>query len=193
MMSKRWWVGVSLLLLLVGKPAWGSERISVDYQSNVREIARIQAAFPGGRQVQGEIVGIDRNAVILRTASGPSRYPLASRVQCYSNGQAALWQALLPVTPSAFYEARALLDADNEVVLLNGYYDGGEFLVQGWEQTRDGYRVTLEPADGGTAATYAFNRQATLPAGTGWLQEGQVLFVLFDFDKAIRAVYLPDE
>ncbi|TCL61980.1 hypothetical protein EDC14_10299 [Hydrogenispora ethanolica] len=191
-MKRRGWIWVSLLLLLAGKPAFGSERQFVDYQSNLREIQRIQAAYRDSREVSGEILGIDRKEVILRTAGGIRRYPLASRLQCYSNGRAALWEALQPVTPSAFYEAQALLDAKNEVVLLNGFYDGGEFVVKGRANASGGYRVTLEPVEGGKTATYGFSPQAALPPGEEWLAEGQILFVLFNFDHAIRAVYLPD-
>lgn len=183
-------VCVSLLIGTVN--VFAVEQFLVKSHSDTCETDLLLQKSPGLRVIEGEIINIGPEAVTLRYQDKLSCYKLAPDAKLFYNGHPGLWQALLPVTKDAFFEARAILNATNQVVLISGYYDGAECVVKGWQCTRQ-LQLVLAPVEEEFAdRLFPVSEKAKIPPGLAWLQPGQVVFVLYNFKGEIRAVYLPD-
>lgn len=142
-------------------------------------------------EVNGDVIGIDANFINISTENLYFKLKLMPQVKIYCNGLSASWKALLPITSNAFFEARVVLNPQNQVVMVDGSYRGEECIIQGWQGEKESRYLTLSVINSGISKRCLMNRDARLPE-ENWLLIGQVVFVLYNLDGKVRAIYLPD-
>jgi hypothetical protein len=192
-MKKRWMVLISGLLLTVAAPAGASERSLIDYGSVRNEAAVLQGVPAGSRELYGEIVAISPERLMLKGPAGTRGYQLDGLTRYYCNGRRCSWDSLRPVAPEAYFEAVVILDRQQEVLAINGFYEGEECLIRGWSRNGRDLTLQLESLSGGPAlAERPVHPLAKLPEGERWVCEDQIVFVLYNRNQEIRALFLPD-
>ncbi len=192
-MRKRWMILISGLLLMVAAPAGASERSLIDYGSVRNEPAVVQEVNSGSQELYGEIFAISPERLVLRDRSGARGYRLGGLTRYYCNGRRCSWDSLRPIAPEAYFEAVVTLNRQQEVLAINGFYDGEECLIRGWSRNGRDLTLQLESLSGGPAlADRAVSPLARLPEGERWVREDQIVFVLYNRKQEVRAVFLPD-
>ncbi len=184
-------VTIGLILLLgFGNPCFATQTVVRNYYGNLAEVQRIRFATPGCREIYGEVAAVSDREITVKAQNQTRQYRFSQQVQFYCNARACLRRALFPVTTDAFFEAQLLLDARGEVIVVNGFYYGEECIVKSWSKTAS-LTVTLEAVSTGARFTMKVSDQAILPQTADWLQEDQVVFVLYGMNNQLRRVYLP--
>lgn len=142
-------------------------------------------------EISGEIEAIASDTVRVRFDGITKEYPFASGVQIFCNGVKATWKSLLPITSEAFFEATISLDVTNHVILLDGYYQGEECMIEGWFYDDGQLNLQFHPMEKIEICCKAVNKGAKLPKAN-WLHIGQLVFIVYNKVGEIRGVYLPD-
>jgi len=148
-------------------------------------------AGPGMVEIYGEVTAISATKVSIDTGTRKYDLPLAPRTQISCNGLPSVWFALRPVTPEAFFEAQILINHQNEVVYINGMYLGEVCVLQSWRMEDDTLYLKLTGADNGQTCWRMVAPQAKIPQ-TNWLAEDIEIYVLYNYNQNIRAVFFPE-
>ena len=146
----------------------------------------------GFHEIEGEIVSITADSLVISEAGIDFKLKLTPQVKIYCNGLAASWKALRPITANAFFDARAILNGQNRVVLLDGIYQGEECIIQGWCENKQQLCLQLMSVNNCKKNQRFVKSDALLP-GERWLVAGQLVYVLYSREGKVRRVYLPDE
>ena len=143
------------------------------------------------RDITGEIEAITSETIRISCDGISKEYPLASGIKIICNGVTATWKSLTPITSEAFFEATISIDDTDHVVMIDGFYQGEECIIQGWFYNGGQFNLQLQPIEKTGLFCKAVKKGATLPEN-GWLHAGQLVFVVYNREGEIRGVYLPD-
>ena len=167
------------------------ERVPHQPRSLSKEVGQPQAVVSNTRELEGEIIAITDSRVSIRNQQGVYQLKLADGARLYCNGLLSSWRALRPVTDRAFFEARLLLNSAHQVVMLKGEYQGTEAVINGlcWQP---GLQLVLFLPDTQEVTVRSVAANAIMPPGDRWRSNGQAVYVLYNFQGAIRAIFLPD-
>ena len=194
---KKWilWLTVGgLLLLYVTNGYATTQRIKPDYQKICSEFERIRRSASSSILI-GEIIEINREEILINpstTNNGIYHLTLTPSAKFFCNGILSQWEALIPVAPGAYFEAQVLVNGQSEIIAVNADYYGEECIIKRCCQNQGKLIAELVSVLSGETFSCPVNQDARLPAGESWKQEGQIVFILFNFQDEIRAVFLPD-
>lgn len=146
---------------------------------------------PGWTEIYGEISAISATHVSIETGTNVYNLPMALGVRIYCNGMPSIWWALRPVTSSAFFEAKAFINKKEQVTFIAGLYCGEICILKGWRRERENLFLKLTGADSGQTFWRMVETNAKIPQ-FNWFDEDIELYVLYNYKKNIRAVFLPD-
>lgn len=183
------------LLLMTTNGYATIEPVKPDYRKNRSEFENIRINNPGSVLLEGEIIGINHWEILIIPLTAKNdifRLKLAQETKFYCNGIDSEWVALKPVAPEAYFEAQVLMNGETEVIAVNAFYYGKECIVNKSFQGQDQLFLELIAALSGEVFVSPVAKEARLPLGEGWRQAGQVIYVLFNREEEIRAVFLPD-
>lgn len=172
-----------------------TERIKPDFQRDWSDLDKIQKNTPGLVLLKGEIIGINATEILINSLTRDKeiyRLKLGPNTKFFCNGIDSQWEALLPVAPGAYFEARVLVDDEKEAIAVSGFYFGEECVVKKCYQNQEKLVVELISVISEEICTYSVNERARLPGDNYWKQEGQVVYILYNEREEIRAVFLPD-
>lgn len=179
---------VLLILFFSSVPVFASQEVVVNYQTP--DLIRGRS-FAGLHQIYGEIAEISSTYLLLINGESDNRLNVASTSLIFCNGLPAIWQALLPVTAEAFFEAEVMVNDRNQAVIINGFYYGEECLINNWREEQSSLKIELiSVVTGKTTENFltGLHRSSDL----NWLEKGQVIFVLYGMKGGIRAVFETD-
>jgi hypothetical protein len=145
----------------------------------------------GLHELEGEVVAIDAGEVIICKLGVCFRLKMAPKAKITCNGLVSAWQSLRPVTPQAFFNARAVLNGLNQVIVLDGFYQGEECIIRGWRSGDEQLCLRLTSMVDHRNKWRFVKSDARLPT-ENWLTTGQEIYVLYDRVGQVRGVYLPD-
>lgn len=145
----------------------------------------------GVHQIEGELIAIDSTNVIIFKSGVSFKLKMAPQAKILCNDLFSSWQSLRPITPQAFFDCRIILNALNQVILLDGYYRGEECIILKWQFDKEGLFLYLTSMVDQQNKWLFVISDARLPVEQ-WLATGQVIYVLYNRDGQIRGVYLPD-
>lgn len=145
----------------------------------------------GLTEIYGEVVAISATDVSIDTGTRKYQLPLAPQAQIFCNGLPAIWLALRPVTPEAFFEVKILINQENAVVSIAGAYRGEICILQCWRLEQDKLFLKLTAADSGQTCWRMVAPHAKIPK-ISWLAEDIELYVLYNYQRNIRAVFFPE-
>ena len=175
---------------------WGINVYAVDESPTPtkqlsKEVGQSKAVASTIRELEGEVIAISDTRVSIRNQQGVYQLKLADGARLYCNGLLSNWRALRPVTDRAFFEARLLLNSAHQVVMLKGEYQGTEAVINGlyWQP---GLQLVLLLPDTQEVTVRSVAANAIMPPGDRWRSNGQAVYVLYNFQGAIRAIFLPD-
>lgn len=194
MKTRFWWLIVLGLMLLIFTNGYACQSVKPDYRRNYSEIDEITKNYPGLITVEGEIVGINHQEILvspLPYGNSIYRLKLISDTKLFCNGAVSQWEALKPVAPGAYFEAEVLTNGQTAIA-VNAFYYGDECVIKRCYRNQDQLVLELYSVLSDRLSIYPVNRAARLPSGKNWLQEGQVIYILLGERGEIRAVYLPD-
>lgn len=169
--------------------------IKPDYEKNRSEFENIRLNNPNSVVLQGEIIGIDDDEILItKSTAGKDvlRLKLVQETKIYCNGTDSEWEALKPVAPKAYFEAQVLMNMQTEAIAVNAFYYGEECIVKKCFQNQGQLFLQLNSALSEEVYTYPVAKEARLPLGESWSQAGQTVYILFNGAEEIRAVFLPD-
>lgn len=172
-----------------------TERIEPDFQRGWSDLAKIQKNIPGLVLLKGEVLGINSTEILINSLTRNNevyRLKLGPNTRFYCNGIASQWEALLPVAPGAYFEAQVLVNGQKEAIAVSGFYFGEECVVKRCYQIQGKLVVELISVISEEIYTYPVNENARLPRDNYWKDEGQVVYILYNERKEIRAIFLPD-
>lgn len=149
------------------------------------------SSVEGLREIYGEIIGITPLQVNVDMGAFYCKFKLSSRIRIYCNGMAANWEALLPITKDARFEAKILVNKQNEVVRLEGFYKGEECVIQSWHWDQGRLKLELVSVETQKLNFAFLSKNPRLPDGQ-WLSSEQVVYILYNRQGEIRAIFLPD-
>ncbi len=190
-----WLIVAGLLLTYVTEGFTTTQRVKPGYQKNCSEFERIHKNGPGLTLLTGEIIGINREEILinpLTASNGIYHLKLAQGTKFFCNGSLSQWEALTPVAPGAYFEAQVLMNGQTEVIAVNAEYYGEECVIKKCYQNGGKLIIELIPVLSETEFSCPVDQNARLPAGESWKREGQVAYILFNCREEIRAVFLPD-
>lgn len=183
---------ISLILLFflntsAGLVACPTQNSSQLYLSGVKT----SVTGPGLVEIYGEVAAISATEVSIDTGIRKYQLPLASQAKFFCNGLPAVWLALRPVTPEAFFEAKVQINRQNEVVSIHGVYWGEICILKCWRMERGKLYLKLSAPDSGWTSWRMVSPRAKIPK-INWLAEDIEIYVLYNFKQNIRAVFLPE-
>jgi len=183
------------MLLAVGSNGFASQTVKPDYQKNRSEFEFIKKTSVNPVLLKGEIIGINQREIVLSTSTGNEgeyHLRLVPDTKFFCNGVISRWEALRLVAPKAFFEGEVLVNERGEVIAINAFYYGEEGVIKkiGYERGRQYLQLFSIASE--AIIKLAITPGARLPAGESWKREGQVVFILYNAQQEIRAVYLPD-
>lgn len=170
--------------------------VEPDYEKNRSEFENIRLNNPGSVVLEGEIIGIDYDEILISQSIAGNdvlRLKLVQETKFYCNGTDSGWEALKPVAPKAYFEAQVLMNMQTEAIAVNAFYYGEECIVKKCFQNQGKLFLQLNSALSEEVFTYPVAKEARLPLGEGWRQTGQAVYILFNGEEEIRAVFLPDQ
>lgn len=170
-----------------------TNRIKPDFQRDWLD--KIQKNTPGLVLLKGEIIGINETEILMNSLTSNKeiyRLKLGPNTRFFCNGIDSQWEALLPVAPGAYFEAQVLVDGQKEAIAVSGFYFGEECVVKKCYQNQEKLVVELISVISEEIYTYQVNEGARLPRDNFWKEEGQVVYILYNEQEEIRAVFLPD-
>lgn len=189
-----------LTLIMIGfllKAANGyatTDPVTPDYQKNRSEFEHLQKNVPNSVLLNGEIIDINHREILINSYNENNdlyRLKLDCDTKFYCNGIGSGWEALVPVAPEAYFEARIIMDGQ-EAIAVNAFYYGEECIVRKCFQSQGKFVIELISALSEKVFVAQVNQKARLPVGENWKHEGQVVYVLFNEEEEVRAVFLPD-
>lgn len=184
-----------LLLFNVTTGSATTERIKPDFQRVWSDLDKIQKNIPGLVLLKGEVIGINSTEILINSLTRDNeiyRLKLGPNTRFFCNGIDSQWEALLPVAPDAYFEAQVLVNAQKEAIAVSGFYFGEECVVKRCYQIREKLVIELISVISEEIYTYPVNENARLPRDNHWKEEGQVVYILYNERKEIRAIFLPD-
>lgn len=184
------------LLILKGTNGYATTvPVKPDYQRNHTEFERLHKSAPDSVLLKGEIIDINHHEVVVNPYNEKDdvyRLKLVRDTKFYCNGIGSEWEALIPVAPEAYFEARIIINGQTEVIAVNAFYYGEECIVGKFFQNQGKSIIELISALSEEVFVAQVNQNARLPKGENWKQEGQIVYILFNEEEEIRAVFLPD-
>lgn len=172
-----------------------TQRFRPDYEKNQLCFENISKNRPGSILFTGEIIGINEAEILLKLLTGDTgvyRFKLNPNTKFFCNGISSQWEALKPIAPGAYFEARVLVNGHMEALAVNGFYYGEECIVKKCYQNQGKLVMELISVITWENLTYYVNERARLPQGENWKEEGQVVYILYNGTEEIRAVFLPN-
>lgn len=172
-----------------------TQRIKPDYDRNRMDFEDISKTRPGSILFTGEIIGINQAEIVLKLLTADNtvcRFRLNPNTKFFCNGISSQWETLKPVAPGAYFEAQVLVDGQMEALAVNGFYYGEECIVKKCYRNQGKLVMELISVISWENFTYGVNERARLPQDEDWKEEGQVVYVLYNGTREIRAVFLPD-
>lgn len=144
-------------------------------------------------EIYGDVTAISATEISINTGTREYHLPFAPRVQIYCNGLPAVWLALRPVTPEAFFEAKILINRQNKVVFVTGAYWGEICILKCWRMERGNLFLKLSNVDADFGRSYwrMVEPDAKIPK-INWLGEDIEIYVLYNYQRNIRAVFFPE-
>lgn len=142
-------------------------------------------------EITGEIESITSDTVRIIHDGLVNVYPFSSGTKIICNGAPATWRSLIPITSEAFFEATLSLDNKGRVLMIDGSYQGEEGVIRGWFYYAGQLNLQIHPIEKKQLFCKTVKKGARLPR-KGWLHDGQLVFMVYDRNGQIRAVYLPD-
>jgi hypothetical protein len=184
-LRRRFFLILVLIVIIIG-----DSLIVAATNINIDRIKPLQLVA-GVHEIEGEILAINTDILIISEAGVDFKLKIAPQVKIYCNGLMASWTALRPITVQAFFDADVVLNGQNQVVLINGYYQGEECIIQGWWKNNEQICLQLKSSNDLHTKRRLIERGAILPKGH-WLQMGQLVYILYNMAGNVRGVYLPD-
>jgi hypothetical protein len=187
----RWIISLILIFSLNALTDLAACPIKTAGAQSWRLEMKVPSSQPDMVEIHGEVVDI--TAIEVSIDNGVQKYqlPLAANAQIFCNGLPAVWLALRPVTPEAFFEAKIRVNQQNEVVYIAGMYQGEICVLRCWRLEQDKLFLKLSAADSGQTFWRMVEPHAKLP-GVDWLEEDIEIYVLYNNQRNIRAVFLPE-
>jgi hypothetical protein len=147
---------------------------------------------PGMTRIIGQVVSISSSMVEINTGVNQYTFPLAANIKFFCNGLSSKWMALKPVTPQAFFEATLILNTQNEVIFISGFYNGEICVIKSWRYCNRNLWLQLYAPDSGITCWRMIGDTAELPGGN-WLEPDTEVYVLYSvYLQNIRAIFLPE-
>lgn len=146
---------------------------------------------PGVTQRYGQIKAISAHELCLDSGKGIHKYPISSKAQLFCNGLPAVWRALTPITGETFFEAKLIINSQNEVIWVSGLYDGETCIIKEWSKRKEHIFIKLAPVESGPTVWKMVEKTAKLPRGF-WLASQTEIYVLYNYKNNIRAIFLPE-
>ncbi len=192
MFQREYWVYLliifSIFFIFFPMVSFGSSVANYPFRDEHENLFHLE---PGMAEIYGQVVSISAAAVCLDNGVNFQWFQFARQIEIWCNGMPAVWMALKPVAPKAFFEARVILDSHGEAVFISGSYYGQVCVLQSWRCPENFLELQLFLPDSGEICWKVVSDDALLPAGD-WLQEEIEIFVLYNRYHDIRAVFLPD-
>ena len=185
------------LILLIVLPAPGAAYPGLTIReiraTDCSRLVRQPSGTTGpGRWLEGEIVGLCQEEVVLAKAGMEFALPLASGLQVYLNGKLATSGAVRPVTQGCGVMARVWLDGTGRVRLIDGYFQGVEVEIVFAEASADGgYWLGVRDLGKGNPEIVVV-KTADWCKGLDDKGEKEITgsaFIVFDFTGNVRGVY----
>lgn len=186
---------VGCLLIMTANGYATVDPVKPDYKKNRSEFETIRLSNPGSVVLEGEIIGIDCDEILITQSTAGNdvlRLKLVQGTKFYCNGTDSEWEALKPVAPKAYFEAQVLMNMRTEAIAVNAFYYGEECIVKKCFQNQGQLFLQLASALSEEVFTYPVAKEARLPLDESWRQTGQAVYILFNGEEEIRAVFLPD-
>lgn len=190
-----WTIIIGVLLLKATNGYATTHTVKPDYQKNRSEFESIQKSAPGMVLLKGEIIGINHAEILINPFTNNkeiNHFKLIKGTKFFCNGIDSQWEALTPVAPGAYFEAQVIVNPKMEVIAVNAFYYGEEFVIKKYYQNQGKLILELNSVLSEWNFAYPVNQDARLPSGECWKQEGQVVYILFNGLEEIRAVFLPE-
>ncbi|NLY73934.1 MAG: hypothetical protein GX075_01355 [Firmicutes bacterium] len=190
-----WWFWVLSMLLAIGSNGLASQAVKPDFQKNRAEFELIRKTSIDPLLLKGEIIGINQREIVLNPLignEGAYHLQLVPDTKIFCNGVISQWEALRPVAPKAFFEGEALVNERGEVIVVNAFYYGEECVIEKFGYERGRQYLHLFSLTSEENIKLAITPGARLPTGESWKRDGQVVFILYNDQQEIRAVFLPD-
>lgn len=146
---------------------------------------------PGLLELYGEVTAVSATQITIDTGTRKYQLPISPDTQIYCNGLSAVWAALRPVTPEAFFEAIIRINQQNEVISIAGFYLGEICILKSWRMEHNTLFLKLTTPDNGRTYWRMAASHAKFPE-TNWMAEDIEIYVLYDYKKKIRAVFFPE-
>lgn len=184
---------ISLILILFLNTSAGLVACPT-HNSSDQSYLRKMKTLPSGPdmvEIYGEVTAISATEVSIDTGTRKYQLPLTSRSNFFCNGLPAVWLALKPVTSEAFFEAKVLINHQNEVVSITGVYWGEICVLKCWRLERDSLYLKLSGADSGRTYWRMVTPHAKIPK-ISWLADDIEIYVLYNYEQNIRAIFLPE-
>ena len=190
------WLVVMGLLFAHVSCGWATtQRIKPDYERNRQDFEGVSKNISGLFLLTGEIIGINRAEILVKLFTADNavyRLKIKQDTKFYCNGVSSQWETLRPIAPGAYFEAQLLVNGQMETLAVEGYYYGEECIVKKCYQDQGKLVMELISAISGENFTYQVDERARLPRFEHWKEEGQVIYILYNRTKEIRAIFLPD-
>jgi hypothetical protein len=145
----------------------------------------------GMEEIHGEVTAISATQVSIDTGTSKNDLRLSPQAQIFCNGLPSVWFALKPVAPEAFFEAKALVNRHHEVVYIAGEYRGEICVLQSWRVEQEKLYLQLFAVDSSRTYWRMVSPRAKMPE-SNWLAGEIEIYVLYNHQQDIRAVFLPN-
>ena len=181
---------ISLKISCFATTALATEFQEIDYRVQQELVSKIKNEIVDAKEVYGEIVGINRDLVLIKTQTGEFSFKLSDGSRLFCNNLVCNWEALQPVAADAFFEAQIVYNEKQEAIVLNSFYYGAECLLLDAKKIEGQIILVLENLETGKIGTWTLNIGANFLWRTTWLPVKQVIYVLFSMNGGIRALFL---
>lgn len=178
-----------LLFFIIFLLATNSSLVTSASQNSAKD--KDQQLIQRAHQIDGEITTINGDFITVLKSGISFKLKIAPKVKIICNNQPSSWMALRPITSQAFFDGRIVLNELNQVILIDGYYKGEECIIKKWRLNKKLISICISSITNEQEKWRIVLADARLPVEQ-WLDVGQVIYVLYNRDNQIRAVYLPD-
>lgn len=178
------------MVLLWQSGVRASVGMAPDYTGNFMEVNRVKTTYRISGEYYGEIDFLSPENLRLTVGGQALVWKISRNARFFCNGLEASWNALLPVTDTAYFEAMVYINTEGEVCLVNGFYYGFEGIIQDYQYVQGRLKLTLLQPESGETGIYWVDSRARLPEGSDWLQKEQGLFFLYNSNREIRGIFL---
>lgn len=177
------------VVLLWQSGVLASHGLVPDYTGNISEVNRMKAIYRVSGEYYGEVTFLSPENLQLTVEGKPICWEISRDARFFCNGFEASWEALLPVTDAAYFEATVYINTEGEVCLVNGFYYGFEGIIQDYQYIQGRLRLTVFQPESGDLGVYWVDERARLPEDSDWLQSDRGLFFLYNTSGEIRGIF----